>query len=357
VTALFIDVSHHDWSRRGKAIDWRAVAAAGLGEVMCARATYGDPAGFNPQSPHFGDFMGAAASAGFVARGGYHNLIRGDQASINRQVDYLRSTLDRSGATWAMADVESYPELVKAGLVPRWQDVQRFHDRWYAVDDRVMAWYIARWKWEQIGSPDLRGLRGPLFNASYGGGDGTAQAIYARYGAGSGPGWVSYGHRVPEVVQFTSTGNVPGASDNTDCNAFRGTTADLVAMLNGTPPATTGDDEMLDKAQNDALSIAWGVAAGMRDGTIDASTKKPIWLVTQVKAMAATLTLIASKIDIDPAELAAIHDAAQQGVADAATAITDAILAKLPADALTRDDVEQAVRDAFAGGLAPDPAA
>lgn len=68
----------------------------------------------------------------------------------------------------------------------------------------------------------------------------------------------------------------------------------------------------------------------------------------------AALAAIAKKVDIDPAELAAIENAAAAGVTAAIPAIVDALVARLPAGAMTRDDVEQAVRDAFSGGLAPE---
>jgi hypothetical protein len=247
--ALFIDVSYHDWDRRGGALDWAAIAAAGLGGVMCARATYGDPQVFNPPSPHFGDYMAGAKAAGFTARGAYHNLVRGDAASVARQVDLLRSTMDRYGGEWAMADVEAYPELVTRNLVPDWGTVQRFHDRWYAVEPRVMAWYIAEWMWAgKLGSPSLAGLRGPLINANYKGGDGTPKQIYAAAGVA---GWAEYettvngvtrrSGRPPDIWQFTSTANVDGASDSTDCNAFRGSIAGLAAVLTG---RTQGGDDM-----------------------------------------------------------------------------------------------------------------
>lgn len=235
---VFVDVSQHDVARRGHPLDWPQIAAAGLGGVMCARATYGDPRGFSPSTFHFGELMSGAKAAGYTARGGYHNLIRGDQGSIDRQVDYLRRELDRYGAEWAMCDVEAYEELRTRGLVPRWSDVQRFHDRWYSVDGRVMAWYIATWVWQGVlGSPGLSGLRGPLINANYKGGDGDPAHIYAAAGGDAGPGWKPYGSRVPDIWQYTSSANVPGASHSTDCNSFRGSRDELHALL-------IGDDDM-----------------------------------------------------------------------------------------------------------------
>ena len=72
----------------------------------------------------------------------------------------------------------------------------------------------------------------------------------------------------------------------------------------------------------------------------------------------AALALIATKVDIDPAELDAIKQASAaasaEAIRQAAPGLVDAIVAKLPAGTITRGDVEQAVRDAFAGGLASD---
>jgi hypothetical protein len=74
--------------------------------------------------------------------------------------------------------------------------------------------------------------------------------------------------------------------------------------------------------------------------------------VNLARQVPALLAAIAAKVDVDPAELDAIKQAAAAGVVGALPVIVDAIIAKLPAGAMTRDDVEAAVRDAFAGGLA-----
>ena len=70
------------------------------------------------------------------------------------------------------------------------------------------------------------------------------------------------------------------------------------------------------------------------------------------------LKAIAARVDIDAAELAAIEAAAKAGAASAADDIVMRVLAGIQQGAdLTpaqMEQVEQAVRDAFAGGLAPD---
>lgn len=68
------------------------------------------------------------------------------------------------------------------------------------------------------------------------------------------------------------------------------------------------------------------------------------------------LQAIASKVDIDPTELDAVRAAAREGAVSASDDLVAAVLAHLPTTAtLTHDVVEQAVRDAFASGLAGTP--
>lgn len=317
MTALFIDVSHHDRDRRGAPLDWGAIFGAGLGTVMMARASYGDPAGFNPTTRYFAEIQAGAKAAGYTVRGGYHNLIHGDTASIARQVDYLRRELDANSAHWAMADIEPYQELRDNGLWPRWADCLRLRDRWAQVETRVMVGYIGKWVWRDwLGSPDLREWPWPIINANYPGSDGTAQQIYTAAGGNTGPGWTGYGNHTPDIWQFTSTANVPGATANTDTNAYRGTLAQLRTLL-------TGDDMAFTEAQMRAFP--WQYSGGGLDTGSALSALNDIWHATRVLGgLPADLTarldaiLAAAKDDTDVTvqfspeamlELTAIRDA------------------------------------------------
>lgn len=238
---LYVDVSHYDVDRRGDLLDWSSIKAA-TSPVMCARATYGDPAVYAPATRHFRDHVAGAAAAGFQLRGGYHNLIRGDVASITRQVVWFRSELEAAGATWAMLDVEPYTALVDLKLDPRWSDVLAFQALWRAVDTRPLAFYVAPWVWSGfLGRPDLRALSGPLVAAEYPLGARSAPAgeLYASALGDLGNGWSSYGNVGPALWQFTSSAQVPGASDLTDVNAFRGTLDQLTDILMGDRMANT----------------------------------------------------------------------------------------------------------------------
>jgi hypothetical protein len=254
MTVFYADLSHHDWDRAKGELGWSAIRAA-TSPVVVIRATYGDPGGWNRPTYHFADMAAGARAAGFSVIGGYHNLVSGDAASMRRQVDWLRRELDAVGGSWAMADVERYPELMTAGMYPRWSDVLRWQDAWYAADDRVMAWYLPKWVWSRadMGSPDLSKLHGPLVASRYPTTtDGTPAAVYAAAGGDTGPGWAAYGGKAPAIWQFSSTVNVSGASGDTDVNAYRGTLAELTALL-------TGDDMALTDADVDKVADAvWG---------------------------------------------------------------------------------------------------
>jgi MrcB-like, N-terminal domain len=245
-----IDVSQHDWARRGGNLDWVGIRHAGIAG-MCARATYGDPSGYNWPTYHFGDFARAAKKAGMGIRGGYHNLVRGDQQSINRQVDWLRQELDRHDANWAMLDVEHYAELVGAGMWPRWEDVRRFDDRWAEVETRVLVAYIPPWNWSKhLGQPDLREFRGPLIASNYPleSANVDFKQLYEQVGGNNGPGWAAYGSRIPEGWQYSARAKVPGAPYICDVNAWRISFEQLKGLLvdrrQGVQRATRQPDSM-----------------------------------------------------------------------------------------------------------------
>lgn len=333
VTCMYVDVSHHDWNRRGGPLDWGAIGmAVGQSDVMIARASYGDPYVFSPATLHFAEMQKDAKAAGYSCRGGYHNLIRGDRASINRQVDLLRRELDAQSCVWAMCDVEPYSELRANGLWPRWSDVLRFRDRWLAVEQRTVAWYASEWVWRDwLGMPDLRELPGPLVNAHYASASGTPQQIYAACGANGAAGWAPFGGRTPEGLQYTSTANVAGASTATDINACRCTTEQLVAVLTGEPVLTVDDKILIKAAVTEALATApsdWasnGIgtaagAAGWRPPSMRALAEYTWWGGREMTQRADAQA--AEDRTRDAATLAAIEALASAGGVDAAPILT-----------------------------------
>lgn len=91
--------------------------------------------------------------------------------------------------------------------------------------------YAPRWHWESIGSPSLAGLaqRGiGLVSSAYPGGTG--------YPGDSATGWDAYGGVTPVLYQYTDHAPIQGQS--VDMNAYRGTAAQLAALLGGDPMGT-----------------------------------------------------------------------------------------------------------------------
>jgi hypothetical protein len=230
-----VDVSHYDYDRHGGNLDWPSIRAAGIGAV-CVRASYGDPEGYHPETRHFRELAGGARAAGFALTGGYHNLIRGDVACHARQAAWFHSEIAAAGCTWAMLDVEPYDALKINGLWPRWSDVLAFGAAWRAVAGPMpLTVYLAYWVWaDWLGRPDMSAIPGPLVSARYVVNVPNPHVqLYTAAGGDTSEAWEPYGGVTPSLWQFTSKAVVPGASTTTDVNAFRGTVAELAALLTG----------------------------------------------------------------------------------------------------------------------------
>jgi GH25 family lysozyme M1 (1,4-beta-N-acetylmuramidase)/peptidoglycan hydrolase-like protein with peptidoglycan-binding domain len=227
VTVFYIDVSHYDWGRAKGNLNWSVLKQSGV-DIVFIRATYGDPLGFHPETRYFREMATAAKEAGLLV-GGYHNLIHGDLSSIQRQVAWFRAELNSVQADFAMVDIEPYEALKANDLWPRIDDAELFVQEFNNQDSsRALAVYLAKWVWSSwLGKPDLRTLMqnagGPLINANYPANEiKNYEEKYAAIGGDSGPGWTVYGGVMPEIWQYSSTSEVPGASPITDVNAYRG---------------------------------------------------------------------------------------------------------------------------------------
>jgi GH25 family lysozyme M1 (1,4-beta-N-acetylmuramidase) len=93
---------------------------------------------------------------------------------------------------------------------------------------RTPLLYLPRWYWQQIGSPDLSGLP-PLWSSHYP--DNVVGSLAGKWAQIPDSYWAGYGGLNVAVLQFTSSASVGGRSP-IDANAFRGTRAELAALLN-----------------------------------------------------------------------------------------------------------------------------
>jgi hypothetical protein len=238
---LYPDVSHWDWDRRGGNLDWVTLNAP----VVCIRATYGNRF---QETRHFVEMATGAREAGSLV-GGYHNLVAGD---IAEQVAYFREQLTLANARWAMLDVEPYAALVTAGRVPQWSDVVAFHHEWARVSRIPLVTYLARYVWSDwLGTPDLALLPGLLVSPRYT--TPVAGSLVDIWAASDQvAGWTAYGGKAPDVWQFTSRASVPGASETTDVNAYRGTVAEFRAAVTA-PGGTSAVIDALDRAADNRV--------------------------------------------------------------------------------------------------------
>jgi GH25 family lysozyme M1 (1,4-beta-N-acetylmuramidase) len=115
---------------------------------------------------------------------------------------------------------------------------------------RVILGYVPRWYWDAQGRGDLS-CGPPLVNSRYSNATGTPASIYMSMGGDAGNGWPDFGGQNVLLWQFTNKGQMAGRP--IDVSAFRGTSQELLELINGTPeedpmkyvlarrPAASGD--------------------------------------------------------------------------------------------------------------------
>jgi hypothetical protein len=144
---------------------------------------------------------------------GYHYVTTNDPAS------QAQTWLANNGGTHAMLDFEA-----NSGDINNfWAVVNAFNKAGVTIS----LSYIPHWYWQQIGQPDLSQVPG-LIASNYVVGTGYASALYP---GDSALNWAPYGGATPQILQFTSSAQIGNLL--LDCNAFRGTLDQLIALLQG----------------------------------------------------------------------------------------------------------------------------
>lgn len=152
----------------------------------------------------FHDFQHQATVLG-VPFSGYHFL-----KSESTPEDQAQYYYNFAGKIPCMLDVET-----EGGSRPTVDQVVAFMEALQRLGGRVWGVYLPQWYWGDIGG-DLGRLKtaGAVLISSY----------YVSY-SDNGPGWNSYGGATPTIWQYTSS--------PVDMNAFKGTPAELAAIING----------------------------------------------------------------------------------------------------------------------------
>lgn len=220
------DASHYDWGRGPMNI--AAARSAGI-QFFTHKATEGT----SYVDAQFVTAMSRARAAGMPLLGAYHVL---HTASINAQVDHFLATLP----SWLDG------EVILAQLdVEHWADdspppsaVYAWCDRFTVLTGRRPVVYASRGQYgNTLGGLAARGV--PLWNAAYP--TGTARSLGAAYTAAGGDqsaNWAAYSGAVPAIWQYSSNATI-GGQPGCDVNAFRGTLADLQALIGGDDMALT----------------------------------------------------------------------------------------------------------------------
>ena len=158
----------------------------------------------------YDDFKAQAANAGAIFSG-YHFLVTGSSAA-----DQAQAYFNKAGSTPCMLDVET-----TGTSKPSVDLVVAFIEALKGLGGRVWGVYFPQWYWGQVG--------GDLGRVTAAG----AVLVSSNYTAysDSGPGWNAYGGATPAVWQYTNAQSYGGQS--VDFNAFKGTAAELAALING----------------------------------------------------------------------------------------------------------------------------
>lgn len=202
-----IDVSSHQ-----SGISLEGVSAEGFAFTFCKISQ-----GAGYRSPDWPRQRDTARGVGLILAG-YHYVDGSDPAL---QAANCKAWIGDTGIPVAL-DCEA-----NSGDIGHYRAVL---DAFAAAGLHVALSYLPHWYWQQIGSPDLTGIP-PLWSSRYPGGTRAAYASQLYQGVGP-QHWAGYGGAEVAVLQFTASAVVQGL--NIDANAYPGSRAELLALLNGT---------------------------------------------------------------------------------------------------------------------------
>jgi hypothetical protein len=212
VTIFGSDISHYDGA------DTRSMFADGI--VFQTHKAGGDS-----DDPELGQWWGYAKSyRTSVLLGAYWVLYPGNPAG---RADAFIARLDAACPGWRdgpfilQADCEKWNG--NAATVPSVAEINAFCDRLVAKLPKLRpVGYLPDWVYG-----DISAFKYPLWSSKYVTGSGHYRALY--------PGdiakqWAGYGGRNPSILQYSSSATIDGQT-TCDANAFRGSLAELTALL------------------------------------------------------------------------------------------------------------------------------
>jgi hypothetical protein len=316
--------------------------------------------------------LAAARDAGIEFLGGY--LVPRSNASPAAQVDSWLGLADVGEPWWRafpgwfwQVDLERWPyDAVPAAVgIACARALRARTGRWTILYASHSQYADALSTWD-----------GPLWNADYVPYPaGAPAAMYPGddwrplHGTWRG-GWAPYSGREPTILQYTSSATIAGLT-TCDANAFRGTPAQLRALIEGDTDVDATQAAMLHNAD------AWAYAVATMQDTVQiypgdnpaALAPAPVPLTRHLTGLAATLAAHAKQLDSLGTAFAALAAggtsldttavlAAIKAVGDAESAAVTALTARigeLEALTATAQAREDALRRRLAEALADAP--
>jgi hypothetical protein len=214
MTIYGFDMSHFDEPRLGTAVD------EGIAFVT-------HKAGGDRDDPELGAWWAGVRGLdpGRLLLGAYWVLLPGDPAG---RADAFISRLDAVCPRWRdrpfilQADCEKWRGDPRT--VPSKAEIGAFCDRLVARMPKLRpVVYAPKW----VYGNSLAGLGYPLWASSYVTGAGGFRQLYP---GDSSPRWDAYSGQTPAILQYTSSATI-GGQPTSDANAYRGTLAQLVALV------------------------------------------------------------------------------------------------------------------------------
>jgi GH25 family lysozyme M1 (1,4-beta-N-acetylmuramidase) len=230
------DASNHDWGRGS--MNFVAAKQAGI-SFFVHKCTDGDR---YYRDPYFARAMAGAKSAGIPLLGAYHVLWNKNPLP---QMDWFMSILDKDAPGWRhggfILQLDCEPFGYNGGA-PSPPTIKTAADYLKAKTGYTPVVYGPKW----VYGDSLHGLGYPLWASNYGtNASNTLAGLRAI--ADNSARWSTYSGQTPAILQFGSKA-VIGTQSTCDVNAYRGTLADLRALIGSRSTESAviseGDDDM-----------------------------------------------------------------------------------------------------------------
>lgn len=294
-------------------------------------------------------FLKATEGSGFVDSEFATNLAEARRAGLHvAAYHYVKGNVSASAQVAHISRVvpKNVPVIPDTEAGGGWLPLTReLVTKLRAVGYRVPLLYLPRWYWQQIGSPSLTGLP-PLWSSRYP--DNVQGSIRDEWADVPDSYWAGYGGLPVAVLQFTSSARIAGYAP-IDANAYRGTAAQLAALLGGVVEEDMeANDPVVDPGPG-----KWGwewLRARQQGDAVRNHTEQTV--IPKLTAIQASVAAIANDPDIDTGTLGQLIDAA---VAEHTPTVEQTVGALLPVlsqvirDVMGEDNAAQA--DAIVNAL------